>query len=171
MGQPAPARAQRLGNALAVTSNVSLAAKDSIDTIKDSQLLHAIVQKFIDAQYKQHSEMAEQHTQLLASKEVQQKLQDALNAIVHGCDTTLTSLHQNVKSAQTILQPASAGIDDTSAASGKYKNWQLTAYRVSGPHLGWIDDSPSDDIEIWLMVLTAPFTDRESSRLCSLLPL
>ena len=54
-----------------------------------------------------------------------------LNAIVHGRDTTITSLQQNVKSAQTILQPASAGTDDTSAASGKYENWQLTAYRVS----------------------------------------
>jgi hypothetical protein len=85
-----------LGNALAVTGNVSSAAKeclttllgslDSIDMITDSQQLHAIVQKLIDAFYKQHAEMAEQHTQLLASKEAQQKLQEALNAIVHGRD-------------------------------------------------------------------------------------
>ncbi len=54
--------------------------------ITDSQQLHAIVQKLIDAFYKQHAEMAEQHTQLLASKEAQQKLQEALNAIVHGRD-------------------------------------------------------------------------------------
>jgi len=95
-GQPALAPAQQLGNALAVTGNVSSAAKeclttllgslDSIDMITDSQQLHAIVQKLIDAFYKQHAEMAEQHTQLLASKEAQQKLQEALNAIVHGRD-------------------------------------------------------------------------------------
>ena len=54
--------------------------------ITDSQRLHAVVQKLIDAFYKQHAEMAEQHTQLLASKEAQQKLQEALNAIVHGRD-------------------------------------------------------------------------------------
>ena len=176
-GQPAPAPAQQLGNALAVTSNVSSAAKeslttllgslDSIDMITDSQRLHVVVQKLIDAFYKQHSEMAEQHTQLLASKEAQQKLQEALYAIMHGCNTTITSLQHNAKSAQTILQPVSAGTDDSPAASGKYDNWEHIAYRVSGPHLGWFDDSPSDDIEIWLMVLTAPCTDR----LCSLLPL
>ena len=83
-GQLASAPAQQLGNALAVTSNVSSAAKESlttllgrlgcIDTITDSQHLHVIVQKLIDAFYKQHSDMAEQHTQLLASKGAQQTL-------------------------------------------------------------------------------------------------
>ncbi|DBA78732.1 TPA: hypothetical protein ACH3X1_008642 [Trebouxia sp. C0004] len=86
-GQPAPAPAQQLGNALGVTGNVSSAAKeslttlldslDSIDMITESQRLHAIVQKLTNTFYKQHSEMAEQHTQLLASKEAQQKLQEA----------------------------------------------------------------------------------------------
>ena len=151
---------------VAVTSNVSSAAKeslttllgslDSIDMITDSQRLHVIVQKLMRAAYT-----------ATGSKEAQQKLQEALNAIVHGCNTTINSLQHNAKSAQTIWQPVSAGTDDSPAASGKYDNWERTAYRGSGPHLGWFDDSPSDDIEIWLLVLTPPCTDR----VCSLLPL
>ncbi len=80
---------------------------------------------------------------------------------MHGCDTAIASLQQNVKSAQTILQPASAGTDDSPGASSKYNNWELTAYRVSDPHLGWFDNSPSDDVEIWLLVLTAPCTENQ----------
>ena len=52
--------------------------------LTDRQRLHAVVEKLIDAFFKQHSEM-ERHTQLLASKEAQQKLQEAVRAIVHGC--------------------------------------------------------------------------------------
>ena len=71
---------------------------------------------------------------ILASKEAQQKLQEAVSAIVHDCYATITSLQQIVKSAQTTLQTVSAGMDDSPAASGKDDNWELTAYRVSGLH-------------------------------------
>ncbi|KAL0020546.1 hypothetical protein WJX77_000325 [Trebouxia sp. C0004] len=70
---------------------------------------------------------------------------------------SLTTLLDSLDSIDMITERT----DDSPAASGKYDNWELTAYRVSGPHLGWFDDSPSDDVEIWLLVLTAPCTENQ----------
>ena len=81
---------------------------------------------------------------------------------MHGCDATIASLQLNIKSAQIILRPAFANIDDSPAAGSKYDKWELTAQRVSGPHLGWFDGNPNAVVEIWLLVLTAPCTENTS---------
>lgn len=101
--------------------------------------------------------VCEQHAELTASKKTQQKVQEALTALVHSCDTTVNGLQQHVKSAQTILQPDNSPADETGRS--QYDDWELTVHRVSGPHLGYFDDSPAGDAQIWLYVLTPPSTD------------
>lgn len=100
--------------------------------------------------------VCEQHAELSAAKKTQQKMQEALIALVHSCDTTVNGLQQHVKSAQTILQPDNSPADET--ARSQYDDWELTVHRVSGHHFDFFDDSPAGDVQIWLYVLTPPST-------------
>lgn len=100
--------------------------------------------------------VCEQHAELTAAKKTQQKVQEALTALVHSCDITVNGLQQHVKSAQAILQPDNSPADET--ARSQYDDWELAVHRGAGPHFDFFDDSPADDIQIWLYVLIPPST-------------
>ena len=91
------------------------------------------------------------------------QLQEALTAIVQGCDASANSLQSLSCTALAMLQPSSGQASGQQLTSGKHDSWTLSVCRSAGPHMSIFPSFVEGYVQIWVLKLTAPKTSTTAS--------